>query len=359
MIPPSTKEELSAYIATIKGLDSKFVDIARHRLSNLTKPEGSLGRVEELSMQIAGIRRTLSPSWQRKHVIVMVADHGVAVEQVSAYPQAVTIEMLRNFSKGGAAINVLARTVGADVTVVDVGTISQEIQLDSVIFRKIGNGTKNMLLGPAMSLSEAINSILTGILVFHEIASGGIDILITGDMGIGNTTASSAITSVICRQDPSDVTGTGTGITTQSLKAKIGLIRSAITKTNPDSDDPFDVLSKVGGFEIGAIAGTMLAAAAHRIPVVIDGFISGAAALIATSIAPNTAAFLIAGHCSTEPGHRILLDHLGLKPLLNLELRLGEGTGAALALPIVESSCRILSEMATFESAHVSRKVST
>lgn len=357
MIPPSNKQELQRYIESITGLDSECIERARERLSNLTKPERSLGRIELLSMQIAGIRKSLAPSWKQKHAIVMVADHGVTVEGVSAYPQSVTIEMLRNFSNGGAAINVLSMAVGAQVTVVDVGTNSDDTSLDRILYKRIGRGTKNMAVGAAMSLDEAINSILIGISTFHEVASKGIDILVTGDMGIGNTTASSAITSVICDLDPVKVTGPGTGLNREGLNLKVALVRSAIRRNSPVASDPFDVLSKVGGFEIGAIAGTIIASAVHRVPVVLDGFISGAAALIAASIAPNIKPFLIAGHCSTEPGHRILLDFLGLTPLLSLELRLGEGTGAVLALPIVESSCRILSEMATFESARVSMRI--
>jgi nicotinate-nucleotide--dimethylbenzimidazole phosphoribosyltransferase len=353
-----TREQLHEFISMIGPIDLSVATEVKRLHSQLTKPEGSLGRLEPIGAQIAAMRKNTRPGWKNKCAIVMVADHGVASEGVSAYPQSVTIQMLSNFSSGGAAINVFARCVGCRLRIVDVGTNSTDESSPSIKYRRVSRGTQNILYGPAMTTPQALTAIGIGIESFLEEHKLGIDIFATGDMGIANTTASSAITAVICNRDPSEVTGPGSGLNKEDLQKKIRVIERALEVNSPDRNDPIDILRKVGGFEVAAIAGTILVAAAHRVPIILDGFISGAAALIATSLAPQCKDYLIAAHLSTEPGHRILLESLGLKPLLNLDLRLGEGTGALLAMPIIEMACRVLSEMATFESAKISRKLS-
>ena len=300
-----------------------------------------------------------APSVKNKVIFTMAGDHGVAKEGVSAFPQGVTVQMVHNFIQGGAGINVLARHVGARVVVVDMGVAGKlRIKDEKLKIRKINLGTKNMAKGPAMTKEEAVRSIEAGIDVFEEELPSGIDIIGTGDMGIGNTTSSSAIASVFTDRPAEDVTGKGTGIDDDTLKNKIRVIKRAIEINKPDRKDPIDVLSKVGGFEIGGLVGVILASASGRIPIVMDGFISGAAALMAHHLEPKVKDYLIAAHCSVEKGHRIILDHMGLKPVLDLELRLGEGTGAALGMSIIEASIKILTEMATFQSASVSERIS-
>ncbi len=338
----------------IKKLDYSLVDEAQKKLDNLTKPQGSLGRLEEIAKQIVLISGKIAPCVKNKVIFTMAADHGVTEEGISAFPKEVTPQMVYNFIKGGAGINVLARYVGAKVIVVDMGVAVDLGNHHGFIIKKIGYGTKNIAKGPAMSREEAIASIEAGIEVFEAEYSKGIDIVGTGDMGIGNTTASSAITSVITGRPVEDVTGRGTGIDVKTLDRKIEIIKKAIGVNKPDIKDVLDVLSKIGGFEIGGIAGVILAAAAKRVPVVIDGFISGAAALIAYQLKPEVKDFIVASHCSVEKGHKIVLDYLGLKPILDLDLRLGEGTGAALGMGIIEASVKILTEMATFQGAGVS-----
>jgi nicotinate-nucleotide--dimethylbenzimidazole phosphoribosyltransferase len=251
---------------------------------------------------------------------------------------------------------VLARHAGARVVVVDMGVACDLKEHPDLVVKKVNYGTKNMAKGPAMSAEEAIRSVESGIEIFEKEFSKGVDIAGTGDMGIGNTTVSSAITSVITGKPAEDVTGRGTGIDDEALSNKIAIIKKSIEMNRPDAKDAIDVLSKVGGFEIGGLTGIILAAAARKVPVVIDGFISGAAALIAYTLAPEAKDYMIAAHCSVEKGHKSALDHIGLKPLLDLNLRLGEGTGAALGMSIVEAGVKILTEMATFKSAAVSEK---
>ncbi len=298
------------------------------------------------------------PPVKNKVVFTMAGDHGVAKEGVSAFPQEVTLQMVYNFIHGGAGINVLARHVGARVVVVDMGVAEKlKIKSEKLKVRKINFGTKSMAKGPAMTKAEAVKSIEAGIEVFEEELPGGIDMIGTGDMGIGNTTASSAIASVFTGHSVEDVTGRGTGINEDTLKNKIEVIKKVIEINEPDPKDPIDVLSKVGGFEIGGLVGVILAGASGRIPIVIDGFISGAAALIAYHLEPKVKDYLIAAHCSVEKGHKIILDYMGLKPVLDLELRLGEGTGAVLGMSIIEAGIKILTEMATFQSASVSGRI--
>ena len=329
---------------------------ARSRQDMLTKPQGSLGRLEELSIQLAGIQGKPIPQIRHKAVITMAGDHGVVAEGVGNWPQAVTAQMVYNFLQGGAGINVIARQIGARIIVVDIGVATELETNPQLLSRKIALGTQNMALGPAMTREQAVTAIETGIEVVANEVAKGLDIVATGDMGIGNTTASSAICAVITGEPVAKVTGRGTSITDEQLTHKIEVIKRALAVNHPDSSQPLDVLAKVGGFEIGGLVGVMLAAAAHRIPVVIDGFISGAAALIATALSPGLKDFLIAGHVSAEAGHRLLLRHLGLNPLLDLGMRLGEGTGAALGIFLAEAATRVLSEMSTFTEAGVSER---
>ncbi|MBI2562768.1 MAG: nicotinate-nucleotide--dimethylbenzimidazole phosphoribosyltransferase [candidate division NC10 bacterium] len=338
----------------IGPLERRSMEVARRRQTALTKPPGSLGRLEELSVLLAGMTGQTRPRLDRKAVIVMAADHGVAAEGVSAYPAEVTAQMVANFARGGAAINVLARAAGVRVVTVDMGVRAPLGEFPNVRSLRVGPGTRNFLHEPAMTRQEAVLTIETGIAVALEERSRGLDLVATGDMGIGNTTAASAITAVLTGCTPVQVTGPGTGLEPARITQKTRVIGKALERHRPDPQDAVDVLSKVGGFEIGGLAGVILGAAAHRIPVVLDGFIAGAAALLAVRLAPEAGAFLIAGHRSAEPGHRIALKALELEPLLELELRLGEGTGAVLAMPLVEAAARILDEMATFEEAGVS-----
>jgi len=355
-------QKLNGTINRIEAIDNSLAEETQKRLDNLTKPQGSLGRLEELAKQMVAITKKENPPVRNKVIFTMAGDHGITEEGVSAFPKEVTPQMVYNFIKGGAGINVLANHVGARVVIVDMGVACDLEPHPELVIKKVGYGTKNMALGPAMTREEAVRSIENGIEIFEEEFSSSdgkkrIDIVGTGDMGIGNTTASSAIASVVTGKSVEDMTGRGTGIDDKGLSSKIALIKKAINVNEPDAEDAIDILSKVGGFEIGGLAGVILAAASRRVPVVIDGFISGAAALIAYKIEPKVKDYMIAAHYSVEIGHRAVLDHLGLKGLLDFDFRLGEGTGAALAMSVVEASVRILTEMATFQDANVSEKV--
>jgi len=349
-------ENLPNTIRKIGPLDKKSMDEARARQDTLTKPQGSLGRLEELSIQLAGIQRRPIPRIEDRAVITMAGDHGVVAEKVGNWPQEVTAQMVGNFLHGGAGINVISRQVGARVVVVDMGVAGKLKANPKLISRKIAPGTQNMAAGPAMTKEQAIKAIETGIQIVTEEAAKGLDIVGTGDMGIGNTTASSAIFAALTGKPVAEVTGRGTGIDDDLLAHKVAVINKALSVNRPDPTQPLDVLAKVGGFEIGGLAGVMLGAASLHIPVVIDGFISGAAALIAISLAPALKDYLIASHVSAESGHRLMLKQLGLRPLVDLELRLGEGTGAAIGIFLSETAARTLAEMATFAEAAVSEK---
>ncbi|MDD4979936.1 MAG: nicotinate-nucleotide--dimethylbenzimidazole phosphoribosyltransferase [Candidatus Omnitrophica bacterium] len=359
-------DKLKETLSNIAEINKRLMDLTQERLNNLTKPIGSLGRLEELARLIAGITAKENPKLKNKAIFTFAADHGVAREGVSAYPQEVTAQMVYNFLSGGAGINVLARHAGARVIVADLGVVQDLKPHPALVIKKINYGTKNMAVGPAMTRPEAIKAIEAGIEIFTDefsvkggSASGGkkgIDIIGTGEMGIGNTTAASAITAVITKKPVADVTGKGTGIDDKGMKNKIRVIKKALALNKPDPDDAIDILAKVGGFEIGGLAGIILAAASKRVPVIIDGFISAAAALIAYQIEPKTKDYMIASHCSVEKGHKVILEYLGLKPLLDLNLRLGEGTGAALGINIIDAAIKILTQMATFKSAGVSQK---
>ncbi len=347
-------ELLSNIIKMIKPLDRGAMAEARTRQNQLTKPWGSLGRLEELSIQLAGIQGKPIPQVRHKAIITMAGDHGVVAEGVSLFTQEVTAQMVYNFLSGGAGINVIARQVGARVIVVDMGVAVELEPSPQLLSRKVAFGTQNMSLGPAMTSEQAVKAIETGIEVVTTEVARGLDIVGTGDMGIGNTTASSAICAVMTGKPVAEVTGRGTGIADRQLEHKVEVIEKALAVNRPDPEQPLDVLARVGGFEIGGLVGVMLAAAAHRIPVVIDGFISGAAALIATALSPELKDFLIAAHVSAEAGHQLLLRHLGLKPLLDLGMRLGEGTGAALGIFLADVAAKVLAEMSTFAEARVS-----
>jgi len=347
---------LSQILREIKPLDEKVMKQARARQDELTKPRGSLGQLENLSIKIAGIKGEITSGFEHKAIIVMAADHGVVSEGVSLYPQEVTRQMVFNFLNGGAGINVLARFVGARVVIVDMGVVGGFEPHPNLICKMIDFGTRDMAKGPAMTREQALDAIQAGIDVVEGEIARGLDIVGTGDMGIGNTTASSAICAVITGESVEKVTGRGTGLAGEQLIHKVEVIQKALELNRPNPKDPVDVLAKVGGFEIGGLAGVMLGAAAHHIPVVIDGFISGAAALIAAGLAPGLRDYLIASHLSAESGHKILLEHLGLSPLLDLGMRLGEGTGAALGMVIVEAAVKTLAEMATFGEAGVSKE---
>ncbi|MCA9959325.1 MAG: nicotinate-nucleotide--dimethylbenzimidazole phosphoribosyltransferase [Anaerolineales bacterium] len=348
---------LENLLSRIKPLNQGAMDAARQRQAILTKPAGSLGRLEELSIQIAGITGQPLPQITHKMVTVMAGDHGVVAEGVSAYPAEVTPQMVFNFLAGGAAVNVLARQAGARVVIVDMGVAVPLEPHPSLIDKKVAPGTNNIAQGPAMSREQAIQAILAGASVVEAEAAQGLDLLATGDMGIGNTTPSAAIAAVLTGESPVVIVGRGTGVDDAGLQRKVTAVQKAITVNQPDAADGLDVLMKVGGYEIAGLAGAILAAAANGCPIVVDGFISTAAAMIAAQICPTVRQYLIAGHCSEELGHRLMLNWLGLKPLLDLNLRLGEGTGAVLAMSLVEAACRTLVEMATFADAGVSEKM--
>jgi len=341
--------------SNIESLDRASMDEAKSRQDSLTKPLGSLGKLEDISIQIAGIKKDARPSIDKKVIIVMAGDHGISEAGVSAFPKEVTPQMVLNFANGGAGINVLSRHVGAEVRIVDIG-VDADIESEVVINKKIKMGTDNFVNGPAMTRDEAISALNVGIDIVTDEVLSGADLIATGDMGIGNTTASTAILRVLSGLDINEITGRGTGIDEEGLVRKQELILEAIQMNDPNSGDAIDVLSKLGGLEIAGLAGVTLGAAMNRVPVIIDGFISAAAALVAAKIAPRSVEYMIASHISVEPGHGFIWRELGLDPILDLNMRLGEGTGAALTMSIVEAACKVLSEMATFAEASVSDK---
>jgi nicotinate-nucleotide--dimethylbenzimidazole phosphoribosyltransferase len=349
--------KLEEIIEEIKPLDDAAMQSAQARQNMLTKPQGSLGRLEELSVQLAGVYRKPLPSIKDKVIIIMAGDHGVVAEGVSAFPQEVTPQMVMNFLNGGAAINVLSRHVGARVVVVDMGVAHDFKPHPSLVIKKVAKGTANMAKGQAMTFAQAEQSILSGVEVVEaEIIKRGLDIVGTGDMGIGNTTPSAAIAAALTGESPAKIAGRGTGVDDEGLKRKISAIERALAVNQPNPKDGLDVLAKVGGFEIGGLAGVILGAAANGKPIMVDGFISTAAAMIAVTIAPAARPYLISAHRSKEFGHGLMLNWLELKPLFDFDLRLGEGTGAALGISMADAACKILSEMATFGEAGVSDK---
>jgi len=358
-----TTEALSVQtiVEGIAPVSQEWIQKARERTAQLVMPTRALGRLHEISERLCAIRRCLNPSLKRKAFLVMAGDHGVVAEGVNAYPQVITGEMVKTFLRGGAGINVLARPIGADVEVVDMGIIP-ELRPEAIeggdrlIVAKVGQGTANLAAGPAMSRKHAEKAIITGFALAAERIEAGIDLLGTGDMGIGNTTPSAAIGAVLTGADLDRMVGRGTGVDDEGLARKKQAVAAGIRINRPDPEDGLDVLAKIGGFEIGGIAGCVLAGATYGRPVVLDGFISTAGALIAHALCPTVADYLFAGHCSEEPGHRIMLRHLGLTPILDLGMRLGEGTGAALAMGVMDAALRIFTEMLTFEEAGVTNK---
>ena len=347
---------LDATYRRIYPQDFDFRRQAEERLNQLTMPHWALGDLMDLAIDLAGMTRSMHPPVARKCLVVMAGDHGVTAEGVSRYPAEVTTQMVHNIVRGGAGINALARQAGAEVRVVDMGAVDDFVDLvraGQVIAKKIGRGTANMVYGPAMTRTHAVMAVEAGIEVANLLAPE-VDVFGTGEMGIGNTTPSTAIAAVLTGRPVAEVTGRGTGIDDDQLRHKIKVVERAIARNRPDPKDGLDVLAKVGGFEIGGIAGLILGAAAHRKPVLVDGFISTAGAMIACVLEPFVRDYIICAHRSVEPGHGALIDKLGRRPLLDLNLRLGEGTGAALAMNVVEAAVHVLTEVATFAEAGVS-----
>ncbi|HEV8458025.1 MAG TPA: nicotinate-nucleotide--dimethylbenzimidazole phosphoribosyltransferase [Methylomirabilota bacterium] len=329
---------------------------AQRWLDQLTKPPGSLGRLEELARRLAEISGKCPPSVRHPVIFTLAGDHGVVEAGVSAYPQIVTAQMVENFLRGGAAVNVLARHVGARVVVADLGVASPLPDHALLKRRRIGAGTANMTRGPAMSRANVLAAIEAGIALVDEERGLGIDVIATGEMGIGNTTAASAMAAAFTGAAPEAVVGPGTGVDAEGRKRKIDAVARALEVNRPDSNDGLDVLAKLGGFEIAGLVGVVLAGAAYGIPVIVDGFPAGAAALAAVRIKPEAREYLLASHRSSEPGHGHVLEALGLEPYLDLRMRLGEGTGAALCIGLAQAAVRLLTEMATFKSAGVSER---
>lgn len=345
---------LNRLLSAIGPPDAAAGALAQRRLDQLTKPPGSLGRLEELARRLVEITGQCPPAIERPVIFTLAADHGVAAEGVSAYPQVVTAQMVDNLLSGGAAVNVLARHVGADVVVADLGVAGPLADRPGLVRKPIGPGTGNIARGPAMTRGQAIAALTAAAELVEAERARGADAIGTGDMGIANTTAASAVVAALTGARVEDVTGLGTGIDPERWRRKVAVIERALEVNRPDSADGLDVLAKVGGFEIAGLAGVVLAGAAHRLPVFLDGFIAGAAALCAVRIKPEARHCLIASHRSVEPGHRHVLETLGLDPYLDLGMRLGEGTGAALCIGLARAAVAILAEMATFKSAGVS-----
>jgi len=348
--------DLEYELSCIKGISDQWIDKAKKRLDNLVKPKGSLGRLEEFAARIVAIKEQETLSLGKKAVFVFAGDHGVVEEGISAYPQDVTKGMVENFLSGVAGINVLARAAGAEVYVVDVG-VNGNIERESpyLIKKKIRNGTGNIAQGPAMSIKEAKEAISVGIEMADMARQKGIDIVAAGDMGIGNTTPSSAMFCAMLGIEPEDMVGKGTGIDDLRLRKKIEVVKRAL-EVNRDSiekADPVEILSAIGGLEIAGICGLCIGGAKNRLLVLVDGFISCAGALVAMKFKPEIRDYLFFSHCSAEKGHRLFFEKIKEKPILDLEMRLGEGTGAALAMHIIECAVRLYNEMATFEEVGI------
>lgn len=348
------KELLRESIASVPSLAPEWRACALARLNSLTKPMGSLGRLEEIAARLVAIREEERPRCSNKVIFTLAADHGVTDEGVSAYPKTVTRQMVLNFLSGGAAINVLARYFGIDVVVVDIGVDGEVGDIAGLVKAKVRSGTRNIAREAAMTEAEVHSALGVGLELGAMAQKQGRGLIGTGEMGIGNTTPASAITAVLTGRPPVEVTGRGAGLDDAALKHKIDIVDRALAVNRPLASDPLDALRKVGGLEIAGLAGLIIGAACGRIPVVVDGFISTAAAAIACALQPRIKQFLFAGHRSSEPGHSALLDFIGAVPLLDLEMRLGEGTGAALAMPVIEAAANLFNEMATFSSAGVS-----
>jgi nicotinate-nucleotide--dimethylbenzimidazole phosphoribosyltransferase len=351
-----TDPRLADLLSAIEPLDAAAMSDARDRQAQLTKPAGALGVLEEASVRLSGIQGLCPPAAMTRPVVAVFAgDHGVHAQGVTPWPQEVTASMIANFRAGGAAVNVLARQVGADVFVVDMGVAADLAPGPDLLDHKIRPGTSDLATGPAMSRDEAVQGLLAGAAVAQQLVDEGYDCLLSGDMGIANTTPSAALVAAFTGSAPGRVTGRGTGVDDPTLARKVEVVSAALLE-RPPGDDPVETLASVGGFEHAGIAGFVLGAAARRTPVILDGVIAGAAALVAQALAPDALGYCFAGHRSVEPGHVVALDRLGLRPLVDLDLRLGEGTGAVLSFPLVEAAGAVLREMATFDSAGVARK---
>lgn len=353
-ISVTNEELLNAVCAAVVSTDASAELRARERLDQLTKPPGSLGKLEGLAARVARIQNTTHPTADYKAIILAAADHGVVAENISPYPQDVTWQMVANFVAGGAAINQLAATVEAELWLVDVGVAHDLSAFEGVLHHKIADGTRNMVAGPAMSREEAARAVMVGVGLARAAAERGVRLLGTGEMGIGNTTAAAALCSAFTGAEPARVVGRGTGLDDAGVARKAEVVSRALVVNDVDSLDPLGVLAAVGGLEIACLAGVVIGGAEQGIAVVADGYISGAAALAATRICPRAADYLLPSHRSSEPGHTVLLESLGLEPILDLDMRLGEGTGAALAFGIIDAACQMISGMATFAEAGVS-----
>lgn len=350
-------EKYRQTVESILPINGKVMEETQVRLDSLIKPLGSLGVLECIAKKIAGITNEVRPGITKKTSILMAGDHGVVEEGVSPYPQEVTPQMVMNFISGGAAMSILSKHVGSELVLVDVGVAVDLPDMPLLIKRKVAYGTKNMCKGPAMTREQAVQALEVGIEVVEDCIKKGSGLIGIGEMGIGNTTPSTAIISLYARKPVEEVVGRGTGADDARLKIKAEAIKRAIELNKPDVKDSIDVLSKVGGLEIAGLAGVILGASANRVPVVIDGFISGAAAVIAAAIKSEVKNYLIASHLSEEPGHKAMLDYLGIKPMLHMNMRLGEGTGAALAMNIIDASLKLLNGMSTFAGAGVSEAI--
>ena len=355
---PDPAARTAALVAAVRRPDAVAAAAATERQAQLTKPPGALGALEELAARLSAIAGCCPPpAPERPAVAVFAGDHGVHAAGVSPWPQEVTASMVENFRSGGAAVNVLARACGARVVVVDVGVAAPVAASADVLARKVRSGTADLSRGPAMSLAEARDALLVGADVAAALVADGHDLLLTGDMGIANTTPSACLVAALTGREAAEVTGRGTGVDDETLRLKTAVVADAVARLGPaEHADPLGLLAAVGGLEHAALAGFVLGGAAAGVPVLLDGVIAGSAALVAAALAPDVVGHLIAGHRSVEPGHAVVLAELGLRPLVDLDLRLGEGSGAALAVPTVRAAALLLGEMSTFDAAGVARK---
>lgn len=353
-VPETYEDQLAAVIAAVGPTDVAAEDAAWQRLDSLTKPPRSLGRLEEIAARVARILGTTMPRVDKKAIVLAAGDHGVVEEGVSAFPQDVTWQMVENFARGGAAINQIAESVRAEVIVYDVGVARDVSRVEGVVVRKVAPGTQNMALGPAMTREQCAQAVLVGVEAARELVQRGHTLLGTGEMGIGNTTPAAALTAAYTGAEAADVVGSGTGVSEAGVERKAEVVRRALASNRVADLDPLGVLAAVGGLEIAAMAGVVIGAAEERVPVVADGFISGAATLAAVRMCPAAGEYVFPSHRSVEPGHRAALEALGLEPVFELDMRLGEGTGAALAFGVIDAACRVMAGMATFAEAGIS-----
>ncbi|MGV8082738.1 MAG: nicotinate-nucleotide--dimethylbenzimidazole phosphoribosyltransferase [Coriobacteriia bacterium] len=347
------EDQLESVLASIEPTNPAAETLAWARLDSLTKPPRSLGRLEELAAQVARIQNTVLPDVPRKRILLMAGDHGVVAEGVAPYPQDVTWQMIENFIAGGAAINQIAESVRADVEIYDVGVARDLSDVRGIRHTNVAHGTKNMTAGPAMTREDCSRAVLIGVEAARDAAQQGVGLIGTGEMGIGNSTAAAALTAAFTGAEPEAVVGIGTGLDEAGVARKVDAVRRALTVNGVEALDPLGILAAVGGFEIAALAGVVLGAAQERVAIVSDGFIAGSATLAAIGLCPWARDYAFPSHLSAEPGHRIVLEHLQLRPVFDFDMRLGEGTGAALAMGVIDAACRMMSGMATFAEAGV------